>query len=303
MNIVSIVIINYNSSKYTLACIGSILKQTKQDLQYEVIIVDNASSENDFGNLKALLPNLPSLKLIRSRINLGFSGGNMLGMQHCNGKYFLFLNNDCEFLNDNLTIYYKFMEAEPSAGICTGQMFNTDLSFHHSFNYFPKLSVRLFGSGMLRLLFPKSYPSKKIHYSNPVSVPSITGAAMFVRSEAFSGVGGFDTSYFLYCEEEDLCYRMRQAGYEVYLVPDAQFVHHMGKSTSRNLAIRREYYISLFYFFRKNYCIPSIKLLSLLYFFKHFKKSLKNSDEAKLAFFILKGAPARYSLRFKQKFI
>lgn len=297
---VSIIIINYNSSAFTQKCVDSIFLHSKGSVPFELIIVDNASLSSDWDTLVSLIPECQQIKLVRSKINLGFSGGNMLGVQHAKGEYLFFLNNDCELLNDNLQIYVNFLTQNPSVGACTGQMFNTDLTFHHSFNYFPEPSVKLFSSGIMRVIDSKKYPSKRIHYENPLKVPSITGAAMFVRKEAFSAIGGFDPSYFLYCEEEDLCYRMQKKGYDIYVVPEARFVHHMGKSTVQSYAVAREYYISLFHFYRKNYHPIAIWLLRFLLIFKHLRKSVFKRDQLKIAYFILRGCPAGYSLRFQQ---
>jgi GT2 family glycosyltransferase len=193
------------------------------------------------------------------------------------------------------------MEENPDAGLCTGQMYNSDKSFHHSFNYFPTLRLKIFGSSIMRLFSTCNYPSKKRKYMTPIIVPSITGAAMFIKSEVFSKIGGFDPNYFLYCEEEDLCYRIKANSYNVYLVPDAKFIHHMGKSTNRNNDNAKEYYISLLYFIRKYYTNIEYTSLKFIYFFKNLKKFYRGVEYIKLAFFILQGAPLKYSLRFKQK--
>jgi GT2 family glycosyltransferase len=298
---VSVVIINFNSSKFTDACIRSLQEHTARDLTYEIIVVDNNSKPADYQQLVEAWGAAGGVKIIRSIVNLGFSGGNMLGVQAATGAYLYFLNNDCEVLNDNLSLLYQFMESRPEVGVCTGQMYYGNLDFHHSFGYFPTLSLRLFGSSLLRLFSPGKYPNKKIEYQLPLAVPSITGAAMFINREKFAVLGGFDTTYFLYCEEEDVCLRMRQSGYEVYLVPAARFKHHMGKSTVRNFPIELENYISLLYYHRKFHSYPAYLVLKLIYFFKNIRKVFRHRLYGKLAFYILLGAPLKYSLKHKQQ--
>lgn len=301
MNKVSVVVVNYNSNVYTVECLESIFNFTPSDFPFEIVVVDNNSLPEDFEKLKNAISRFRSTKLLRSNVNLGFSGGNMLGVQNTTAEYLFFLNNDCVLLNDNMSILYSFMKANQGAGICTGQMFRSDRSFHHSFNYFPDVKLKIFGPSLLRKISPADYPSKKIRYDSPLRVPFVTGAAMFVDSFVFSQIGGFDTNFFLYCEEEDLCYRIRKNGQDAYLVPDAMFIHHIGKSTQRNFLFERENYISLLYFFRKHYSYASYLMLKAFYFFKNGKKFYSNREYLKLAFFIIKGAPMKYSLRYKQE--
>ena len=225
----------------------------------------------------------------------------MLGIQFANADYIYFLNNDTLFINDCLSILYKFMETNRNVGICTGQMYNTDMTFHHSFGYFPTISLKIFGSSLLRFFKPLKYPKRKKKYSEPFQVDFITGAAMFVDYYKFSEVGGFDTNYFLYCEEEDIAMKFKRAGYYSYVVPQAQFIHHMGKSTVRNFDIEKENYISMLYYHRKYSSYIIYTLQKLFYFFKTIKKIYKHIDFIKLAFFILGGANLKHSMKHKQK--
>jgi GT2 family glycosyltransferase len=272
-----------------------------KDLDYNIIIIDNNSSYDDYLHLFNSLINLNNVRIIRSKINLGFSGGNMLGVQSTNADYLFFLNNDTVFLNDCLTILSDFMSKSYDAGLCTAQMYNEDGSFHHSFNYFPTLSLKLLGSSFLRKLNQKNYPDKKIEYNSPLQVDLVTGAAMFVDYQKFVGIGGFDTNYFLYCEEEDLAMKMKLSGHNVYLVPQAKFIHHKGKSTKRNYSIEKENFISLLYYHRKYSSRFKYLLLKIFYFIKTIKKGFSNFDYVRLAFFILNNADPKHSLRYKQK--
>ncbi|WP_460636018.1 glycosyltransferase family 2 protein [Larkinella harenae] len=297
---VSIIILNYNSSGYTLECVASIRKQTTLS-DYEIIVVDNGSQPADGEQLRGLAGE-PSLKLVRSRINLGFSGGHMLGLQFVDpsSTYFFFLNNDCQLLDDVCGRLYAFMEEQSTVGSCTAQTVDRSDAHEPSFNYYPTLSEKLLGHGIMRWFNPTAYPSRRKTYQQPVSVPVVTGSAMFVRATAFWQAGGFDPAYFLYCEEEDLCRRLQAAGWETMLVPDVRFRHVSGGSTKRNLLIDKEYYISLFYYFRKYESLPKQLLLQLLYLIKVGRKSFKSRHFAHLAWFILRGAPGRESLRYRQ---
>jgi len=297
---VSVIIINYNSSTFTLQCVKSIIDLTSGIKNFEIIVVDNNSSEEDFKSL-APVQDIAIVKLIRSKINLGFSGGNMLGVQHSsNPSYYFFLNNDCIFVNDVITTLANFLENNKSAGLVTGQMFAPDMKRQSSFGYYPSVGGILLGNGFMRMFKAEMFRSNKVEYPKPVIIPYATGSAMFVRAEYFASLGGFDTNYFLFCEEEDICRSMQKRGWEIYLVPDAKFIHYGGGSTKRNLAVDKEFYISYLYFIRKHYGYFSRHILKWLYATKLFRKFYKDVKFAKLSFFVLKNAPMKESLRFKQ---
>ena len=298
---VSIILINYNSSQYTVPCVASIIKETIGN-PFEIIIIDNNSKEENFKKLAALEKNDTRIKVFRSRVNLGFAGGNMLGVQLASpqSSYCFFLNNDCILNNDVCASLSKHLQNYPQQGLCTGQILDETGKSHTSFQYYPTLLLRLLGSSGARLFQPKQHPKRDSSYTTAIEVPVITGAAMFVRASAFNAIGGLDTNYFLYCEEEDLCRRMLKAGWTTGLEPTASITHFMGKSTQRNWPIEREFYISLFYYFRKNYSRITVWLLAVVYFFKNLRKSFRHRNYFKAALFILKGCPVRDSLRFSQ---
>lgn len=269
-------------------------------LNYNIIIVDNNSKKQDYDDLRVFAEAQVNVLLVRSKQNIGFSAGNMLGVQYTNADYLFFLNNDTVLLNDCLSILYNFMESKKDVGVCTGQMYNTDHSFHHSFGYFPSLALKVFGTGILRPFCPQAFPRKKVEYTEPLQVDLVTGAAIFADYTKFAEIGGFDTNYFLFCEEEDIAQKMKRAHYSVYVVPEARFIHHMGKSTTRNLDIEKESYISLLYYHRKYNSWLSYMVLKGLYCFKNFKKFYKHPNYLKLAIFVLCGASMKHSLRHRQ---
>ena len=119
---VSVILINYNSSEYTKACIESITTHASSNIKYEIIVVDNNSEPEDFYKLQELEFD-DKIKLVRSKINLGFAGGNMYGVQFTKAEYYFFLNNDCELQNDCLSILHSFCESNRQVGICSPQMY------------------------------------------------------------------------------------------------------------------------------------------------------------------------------------
>ena len=268
---------------------------------YELIIVDNNSREEDFAQLISL-QEIPNVKLHRSRINLGFAGGNMYGVQFADpsSEYLFFLNNDCTLSNDVCTILTDYLSQNPQIAACTGQVYNSQNQRDKSFDYLPDLKTKMLGRSVMRKLYPTRFPKLDAVYEQPLEVAVITGAAMMVRAAAFAAIGGFDTGYFLYCEEEDLCKRFGDAGYNISFLPAANIIHYGSQSTTVSWETRREFYISFFYYFRKNFSLAEVLGLRLIFFLKNFRKGFGNRIFFRIAWFILKGAPPGKSLRFRQ---
>lgn len=294
---VAVILINYNSSQFTRDCVASIVAMT-QKVSYEIIVVDNNSDPADVDALQAI----GDVTLVRSRINLGFSGGNMLGVQFVSPgvRYYYFLNNDCVLRTDVCSQLAAFMDQTIDAGLCGAQMLYPDGSRQLTFGYLPTLAGKLLGHGFVRALHPDRYPPLRRAYDQPVRVPFIMGSTLFVRASAFHAIGGFDTTHFLYVEEEDLAKRLLMRGFCAYLVPQARYVHFTGQSTTRNYDVEKEYYISLFHYFRKYHAWPARVLFRLYYFVKNLKKFYKDPVYVRLAWFIGRGSPMRESLRYRQ---
>lgn len=297
---VSVIIINYNSSAYTIQCVQSIFKKTSKKLNYQIVIVDNNSEKQDCDRLSVLSVN-SKVKIIRSKFNLGFSGGHMLGIQFADAPFYFFLNSDCLLLNDCLSVLSAFCKKNKNIALCAPQLFSETMEKVRSFDYFPTLATKFLGVGILRFFSKKTYPDRKKFPKVPLKVDLVSGSTLFVRADIFFEIGGFDTNYFLYCEEEDLALRFSKKRYDVFLVPEAQTQHFGGGSTTKSLDIDKEFYISFLYFYRKHYGFLSTQLLKAYLFMKLFRKSFKNAKYSKLAFFVLGGADLSNSLRHKQK--
>ncbi len=296
---VAIIIINYNSSEFTLDCVDSILSQTSQKLSYQIIIVDNASKPEEILKLRELKDS-PLIEILYSKVNLGFGGGNILGAEKASARYLFFLNNDCILLNDCLGMLNDFCNHNPATGLCGAQLYSEEYERIRSFNYLPTPALKFLGAGFLRLFDPQRYPNRQQHYKTPLKVDLVSGSGLFFRYKAFKEIGGFDPNLFFYCEEEDLSLRLRKMGWDVYFIPGAKYIHFGGGSSSENLVMLKEYYISLMYFFRKHYSAVPYFFLRLLYAVKFLRKSLKNGKYFPYVGFILRGAPMKYSLRYRE---
>ncbi len=260
---VAVIVINYNSSKYTLECISAVIENTSENIDYEIIVVDNNSTASEYKILKDNFPRHKHISLHRSVINTGFGGGNMFGAQFAKADYLLFLNNDAMLLNNCLEILLSFMWVHPKAGVCTAQNFDENKRLVPSFDHNKGLRRLLMGRSFLEKKNAQLYPERKREYSEPLQVNWVNGAFLFFDSKAFAQVGGFDTNIFLYWEEMDICHRLQNLGYESWLVPAAKILHHQGVSTGVSKAIAKESYISYLYVLRKNYGYGKYLLIRL----------------------------------------
>lgn len=298
---IAVVIINYNSSSYTIDCINSILDKTSSDLSIQLIIVDNASAIEDFEKLEAYTKTLgENIKLVRSRINTGFGGGNMIGANFCTAPYIAFINNDTIFENDCLSILKDYLEQNPECGIAGPQGYKEDGKLLPTIDHFASVSREIFGRKFLESINPNRYPKRKKEYDHPVKADFIAGSFMFMRSEDFYKIGGFDTNIFLYYEETDLCKRLQNLAKFAYLVPEGKFMHYHGASTEKSLAIKIELKISLLYVIRKHYGLLKFWILLLYFQIRYLFSSLVKPKYFKLWFVFLNQAPLSRSLKHAQ---
>lgn len=299
--IVSIVIINFNSTDHTIKCVKSVFDKTNTNI--EVIIVDNNSNIEEREKLTLWHKyNKNNINLVESRKNTGFAMGNMQGANYAKGDYLFFLNNDCILLNNAIDKLLHFMEKNQEVGLAGPKIFNSDGKHTPSFNYIPTVANKWLGSSVCRFFNEKNYPSRKKQYTSPLAVQMISGSAMFIRRSCFSNLGGLDTNFFLYCEEEDISIRTTRQGYKIYYVPEAEITHYCGASTKRNLDIEKEFYISLYYLLNKNYSFISRNLIKVRYIIKELLKLIKGKGSFSLLYFLITGPTLGKSMRHKMKY-
>ena len=228
----SIVIVSYNTQEFLKECIYSIKKTTK-NLNYEIIVVDNASSDNSVEMLKK---HFPEVVAIENKKNLGFSKANNAGVKKSSGRYVLFLNPDTVVYKDALFNMLRFMDQHKKAGAATCKLImpngKLDDAAHrgfpnpwNSFSYFLGLSKlfpssRLFGGYNLGFL-----DLSKIH-----EIDACAGAFMVVRREAGEKIGWWDEDYFFYGEDLEFCFRLKEEGWKIYFVPSVSVLHYKGVS-------------------------------------------------------------------------
>ena len=230
---VSIIFVNWNSVAYLLECIASIYENTK-GITFEIIVVDNASPQ---GGVETVNEKYPEVTIIKSTRNLGFAGANNLGFLKSRGEYVLFLNPDTKLVGPTINTLLGQIRILPKAGIVGCKMLNTDLSVQiTSIQKFPTILNQIFNVEFLQLHWP-GFPLWDISalFHDPessIEVPIIPGACMLLQRTAFERVGMFSEDYFMYAEDLDLNFKLKQAGYTNYYVSNAVIIHHGGKSSS-----------------------------------------------------------------------
>ena len=290
-------IINYNSAGLTLRCVRSILDHTDPALRYTVVVLDNGSAPADSARLREL-EQTPRVRVLYSPRNLGFAGGHMYAVTTLRRRprYYFFLNNDTELLADALTALRRFADDHPDAALLGPAVYSADGAVQSGFDYFPTLATKLIGVGVLRWLRPDRYPPRRA-YDHPLRVDVVSGCAMFVRADTFHAIGGFDTGFFLYCEEEDLAIRLHRAGHTAWVVPDARVRHLVGGSSPDTPALQREFFISFLRLYRKHYGKVRTLVLRWLLSVRLARKALGDPQKWPLAWFVWRGADPARSLR------
>lgn len=300
---ISIIIINFNTSQYTINCIESIVKNTNTKLKCQYIIVDNGSQESSFNVVKTYIKTINqkiNIQLIRSNINTGFGSGNMIGVLEAKGKYLAFINNDVLLKNDCLSILRNFLEDNEKAGVVGPQAYTENNKLLPTIDHFASLPREFFGRKFLETINPKKYPKRHLAYTNPKQGQFIAGSFMFFRASDFNKIGGFDTNIFLYYEETDICKRLLKKNKLAYLVPKAEFTHFHGASTEKSIAIKIELKISLLYVIRKHYGIIPFYILLTYLQIRYFFSSLFKPKYWNLFYVLLLQAPLSKSLKHKQ---
>ncbi|MBZ0286394.1 MAG: glycosyltransferase family 2 protein [Anaerolineae bacterium] len=251
----SIIIVNWNTRDLTAKCIADVQTTVKQ-IAYEIIVVDNHSSD---GSQDMLRTQFPDVKLIANPDNVGFARANNQGMKISEGRYILLLNSDAFVKADTIDRMVAFMDEHPEAGMAGCKLLYEDGRLQASCATFPTLATEFYIALGLDKLFPKSkifgkYLMTDWDYSTMREVDVIMGAFMLARKNVIDTVGMMDESFFMYSEEVDWCYRFKVAGWKILFTPEVECVHIWGGSSR---AVKVETLIRLYrarvQFFRKHY--------------------------------------------------
>jgi GT2 family glycosyltransferase len=244
---ISVIIVNWNTKTLLSKSLDSVYS-TMGNLDVEIIVVDNASTDD---SLVMLEERYPQVIRICNKMNRGFGVANNQAFSLMKGKYALLLNTDAVLTPNAVNKLWSFSETHPQAAIVCGQLLNADGSKQNSVAAFPSLLTLTINNSLLEYLFPESFPSKRYEHGQPLEVDSAIGACMIIRKQALDEVGFFDERYFFFFEETDLAYSLRKAGWKIYQVPDAVIYHLQGQSIGHNFESRIEFYRARYQFLRK----------------------------------------------------
>jgi len=231
----SIVIVNYNVKHFLLQCLQSVQKAIN-NIEAEVFVVDNASSDNSVEMLKE---KFPWVKLIANTENTGFSYANNQAVKLAKGEFILLLNPDTLVEEDTFIKCIDFMKQTPDAGALGVKMINGNGEFlPESKRALPLPSVAFYKIFGLSKLFPRSkkFGSYHLTYLNnnqTQSVEVLSGAFMFIRKKVLDEIGFLDETFFMYGEDIDLSYRIIKGGYKNYYLPTTRIIHYKGESTKK----------------------------------------------------------------------
>ena len=264
----TISIVNYNTKNLLRGCLNSIYK-IKGKIEFEVIVVDNTSSD---GSVELIEREFPRVKLIKNRQNLGFAKANNQAIKQSKGRYILLCNPDIVIKSNSLDKMIEFMETHRSVGALGCKILNPDKTIQTSNNSFPNLFTAFLHIFQLKKIVPSSRIRERIgrrwrvlpgttlrEYfrvywdSNRVrEVEWATGACLLVRKETVEEVGLLDENFFMYYEDADWCYRMRKKGWKTFYFPLFEAFHYVGKSTDKfNSKSFIERYKSMYHYFWK----------------------------------------------------
>ena len=259
----SVIIVNWNAKDLLRKCLEHV-QTTVQSTQYEIIVVDNYSTDDSQTMVKH---DFPDVKLIENTKNVGFAGANNQGMREAAGRYFLLLNSDAFVEPNTIDTMVQFMDDHPEAGMSACKLLYNDRSLQPSAFAYPTLKTELYTALQLNRFFPKSHEFGKQamtywDFNDVRAVDAVMGAFMLVRREVVDQVGMMDESYFMYSEEIDWCYRIHQHGWQILYNPEVQTVHLWGGTSQQ---IRTEMFLQLYrskvQYFRKNYGAISARAL------------------------------------------
>ncbi len=232
----SVIIVNYNVKYFLEHCLNAVSKACK-NIEAEIIVVDNASTDGSRSFLEARFSNV---KFIWNETNLGFSKANNLGLKFTTGEYTLFLNPDTIVPEDCFEKCIDFFETHADCGAIGVKMIDGSGNFlKESKRSFPTPAASFYKLTGLHKLFPThkkfaAYYAGHLSESNTASVEVLSGAFMMVSDKMLKRVKGFDEDFFMYGEDIDLSYRIKKTGFKNYFFADTTIIHFKGESTQKN---------------------------------------------------------------------
>ncbi len=263
----SIIIVNWNTKGHLQKCLDSIYNNTK-DLVFEIIVIDNDSSDD---SVKMVKDSFPQVNLIVNQKNVGFAAANNQAIRKSSGEYILLLNPDTIVMPNSIKIMFNFIKSNSDIGIVGPKILGSDGKIQLTCaRNFPTLPRIFFDISTLSKRFPKSrifgsYSMGYWDHNDEREIDSILGACMLIRRKMLDKIGLLDENFFMYAEDTDLCMRAKKANWKIWYLPKAQIVHFGGQSSRidiENMTIESQE--SMYKFFKKHRGIIYAHLFRIL---------------------------------------
>jgi GT2 family glycosyltransferase len=249
---ISIIVVSYNSMEYLPALFASIGVYPPED-PYEIIVVDNASSDD---TARWCLYAPLDLRLIVNHENRGFAAAANAGARLAKGEYLLFCNPDVRWTSPVADYLAEYLTANPACGAAAARMTFPDGRFQSTCRNFPTFSNIWFsrGSVLSRLFKPSGRQLQYTlpDYDQPTRVDAASATCLMTLRAVFNRLGGFDERYFMFVEDTDLCRRLAATGYKTWFIPQATAIHHWGGSSSDRQTVARYHAESIIKYFKKH---------------------------------------------------
>lgn len=242
----SVIILNYNVRYFLELCLKSVQAATV-NLDAEIIVVDNDSTDDSCQMVKQLFP---EVLLIENKENYGFSKGNNIGVAKAKGDYLCILNPDTVVPEDVFEKLLEFSSNKEKLGIVGCKLINGVGEFLPE----SKRNVPVVSAAFRKLIgYSKSYYAEHLNENSTGKVDVLVGALMFMKRNLYLKIGGFDEDYFMYGEDIDLSYSVLKAGYENYYVGSISAIHYKGESTLRDENYAKRFYGAMQIFYKKHF--------------------------------------------------
>jgi len=242
----SVVILNYNVRYFLHQCIVSVQRATK-NIEAEIIVIDNASSDDSCNMVKELFP---KVTLIENKENVGFSKANNQAVKIAQGEYVCILNPDTAVSENAFEKCLGISESSKKIGAIGVYLMDG------TGNFLPesKRNIPTPWVSLLKILgFTKKYYASKLSENATGSVSVLVGAFMFLKRSVYNQVGGFDEDYFMYGEDIDLSYKIEKADYKNHYIGSTETLHYKGESTQKDAAYLDRFYGAMQIFYKKHF--------------------------------------------------
>ncbi len=266
--LLSVVIVNYETPQYTLACIRSVYAN-RPPCSFEIILIDNGSKD---GSLESIREECPEVICIETGSNLGFSKANNLGINNARGNFVLLLNSDTKILDNSIDRLLEYLFANSQVGVVGPKQLDGQGRLQLSWGSFPTLISELYRKLIhyrlsINDVVVRDYLEGK--YSGSNRVDWVSGSCLMARKKALFDGGLLDEHFFMYFEDIDLCRRITEASWQIHYCQDISILHYGGISAKKNiLRVLVEYRRSQIYFTRKYYAFSGVLVLKSLLLFK-----------------------------------